>query len=249
MRVLQQLFRGVVIASLSMAAGLALATPAAPEAGKEYRVLTKAQPVEAGKKIEVTEFFGYFCPHCNALEPLIAEWAKKHSDQIVFKRVHVNFHSLVTQQKLFLTLDTMGKLESHHIKAFNAYHVDRNRLQTDADVMNFVAKSGLDKQKFSEIYNSAFSMQSKVARLNQTQEAYQVDSVPMIAIDGRYVTSPSQAVSGIGRVTEDVQNRAALQVLDFLLAKAQKEKGISPAASSAPAATPAAPAQTPAKKK
>ncbi|MEB0284879.1 hypothetical protein, partial [Sphingomonas sp. 10B4] len=49
-------------------------------------------------------------------------------------------------------------------------------------------------------------------------------SVPTIAIDGRYVTSPAQAVSTVTRVSEDQQNRAVIQVLDFLVAKAAKEK-------------------------
>jgi thiol:disulfide interchange protein DsbA len=52
----------------------------------------------------------------------------------------------VQQQKLYLTLEAMGKADEYQIKAFNALHVERNRLQSDADVMSFVAKSGLDKQ-------------------------------------------------------------------------------------------------------
>ncbi len=59
-------------------------------------------------------------------------------------------------------------------------------------------------------------------------EAYQIDAVPSIAVDGRFVTSPAQAVSAVGRASEDAQNAAVLQVLDFLVAKAKKEKGVTP---------------------
>jgi len=52
--------------------------------------------------------------------------------------------------------------------------------------------------------------------------------VPTIAIDGRYVTSPAQAASSGVRVAEDAPNAPVLQVMDFLVAKAQKEKGIAP---------------------
>ncbi|MBC3885901.1 thiol:disulfide interchange protein DsbA/DsbL [Undibacterium griseum] len=230
MRGLSQVIRGVLLVGLGLLASGAGASPAMPQNGAEYRVLGRPQPTESGKKVEVIEFFAYFCPHCNALEPLIAEWVKKQGDNIVFKRVHVNFHNLVTQQKLYFTLEAMNKTDEFHVKAFNAYHIDRNRLATDADVMNFVAKSGLDKQKFSDVYNS-FTIQSKLARANQMMEAYQIDGVPTIAIDGRYVTSPAQAIATLGRSTEDMQNRAVLQVMDFLVAKAQKEK----TAGSAPA--------------
>ncbi|MDE2427599.1 MAG: thiol:disulfide interchange protein DsbA/DsbL [Burkholderiales bacterium] len=234
MRIFSQVFRRtLLILGLGLVAISANASVDKPQNGVEFKVLARPQPVDSGKKIEVTEFFGYFCPHCNALEPLMEDWVKKQGDNIVFKRVHVNFHNLVTQQKLHLTLEAMGKVDEFQAKAFKAFHIDHNRLQSDGDVMEFVAKSGLDKQKFSEIYNS-FTIQSKVNRAGQLQEAYQIDSVPTIAIDGRYITSPAQSVSTMGRVTEDMQNHAVLKVMDFLIAKIQKERN-------ATAATPAAP--------
>ena len=233
MRLLSRIVGSVMLLGLGLMATGAGASPAAPQNGTEYRVLSRPQGTDSGKKIEVLEFFGYFCPHCNALEPIIEAWAKKQGDNIVFKRVHVDFHDLVTQQKLFFTLEAMGKVDEYQSKVFAAYHVDHNSLRTDDDVMRFVAKSGLDKQKFSEIYNSVFFTQSKLTRAKQLIEAYQIDGVPTIAVDGRYVTSPSQAVSSMGRTSEDIQNAAVTQVLDFLVAKAQKEKGITPATNDA----------------
>ncbi|WP_339939230.1 thiol:disulfide interchange protein DsbA/DsbL [Undibacterium luofuense] len=226
MQIRRQFFRKTLMlgAGLLLAAG-AIAAPNTPKAGVEYKVLGKPQPTEAGKKIEVIEFFGYFCPHCNALDPMLEAWLKKQGDKIVFKRVHVGFHGLTNQQKLYATLDIMGKLGTHHVKAFNAYHVERNRLQSEADVMKFVAASGLDQQKFKEVFNS-FGVTGKIGRYNQLLNDYQIDSVPTIAIDGRFVTSPVQAVSTIGRVTEDEQNRAVLVVMDQLVNMVAKEKGL-----------------------
>lgn len=234
---------------LGFVAATASASPTMPQNGVEYTVLDRPQPAEGGKKVEVIEFFGYFCPHCNALEPVIAAWVKKQGDNIVFKRIHVNFHDLVTQQKLYYTLEAMGKTEEFHAKAFAALHIERNRLQSDADIMEFVTKSGLDKQKFMDVYNS-FAVQSKVNRSAQMQDAYRIDSVPMFAVDGRYMTGPAMAAKGLGRVTEDAQNVAGIQVLDFLFNKVLKDKN-APAAA-APAAskvTPAAPAAKDAAKK
>ena len=70
MRFLRQLF---LTLGLSFIAATAGATVSAPQNGAEYKTLPRPQPVEAGKKIEVIEFFGYFCPHCNALDPLLAD--------------------------------------------------------------------------------------------------------------------------------------------------------------------------------
>ncbi|HEY5801466.1 MAG TPA: hypothetical protein VIT92_14680, partial [Burkholderiaceae bacterium] len=76
--------------------------------------------------------------------------------------------------------------------------------------------------------------------------------VPLVAIDGRYVTSPSVAGEALPpeqQTSEAALQRAALQVMDILVARSQQAKGgAAPApAASAPAAAAAAPAKAPAK--
>ena len=58
---------------------------------------------------------------------------------------------------------------------------------------------------------------------DRLQEAYKVDGVPLIAIDGRYITSPSIVGTSIGNQPEEVLFKATLQVMDSLVAKAAKE--------------------------
>ncbi|MES2073686.1 MAG: thiol:disulfide interchange protein DsbA/DsbL [Pseudomonadota bacterium] len=239
MRLIRQLFL-----ILGFVAAGASASVTAPQIGAEYQVLTRPQPVEAGKKVEVIEFFGYFCPHCNVLEPVLSEWVKKQGDNIVFKRVHVDFsESTLPQQRLFATLEAMGKLEELHGKVFHAMHVERKRLGSDAEILDFAVKQGLDKQKFLDTYNS-FSVRSKLGRSKQMQEAFNITGVPTFAVEGRYITSPSIVGAVMGRaVTEPEQNMASLQVLDWLVAKVQKEKA------GPVAAAPTTAAAAPAKKK
>jgi thiol:disulfide interchange protein DsbA len=67
MRFLQKLLLTLGFGLLAASAG---ASVTAPQQGVEYTVLPRPQPTESGKKVEVIEFFGYFCPHCNALDPL-----------------------------------------------------------------------------------------------------------------------------------------------------------------------------------
>jgi protein dithiol oxidoreductase (disulfide-forming) len=215
-----------VLAALTislMAAG-AQAAPDNPQNGVDYRTLEKPQQTDSGKKVEVTEFFWYSCPHCNALEPDLAAWVKKQGDNIVFKRVPVAFRdSMVPQQKLYYTLEAMGKLEELHAKVFNTIHVQRKRTDTDAEIAEFAARNGIDKQKFLEVYNS-FGVQSKVKRASQLAQAYQIDGVPLLAIDGRYLTSPSIVSAGIGNKPEPVLHAATLQVADWLVNKSKQGK-------------------------
>jgi thiol:disulfide interchange protein DsbA len=212
-------------ASLSLLAVTASATPANPQNGTDYRTLDKPQQTESGgKKVEVTEFFWYSCPHCNALEPSLEQWVKKQGDNIVFKRVPVAFReSFVPQQKLYYTLEALGKVDEMQRKVFNAIHKERRQLDTDAQIIDWAAAQGLDKQKFTETYNS-FGVQTKARRALQLQSNYQVDGVPLLAVDGRFLTSPSIVGASMGRQPEQVLHDATLQVLDSLVARAAKEK-------------------------
>ena len=220
MRFLQ---RGVLALGLSLFALMAGASPASPVNGTDYRTLDKPQQTDAGKKVEVTEFFWYACPHCNALDPSLADWVKKQGDTIVFKRVPVVFReSMVPQQKLYYALEAMGKTEDLHKKVFHAVHAERQSLDTDTAIADFVAKHGVDKKKFVDTYNS-FGVATKVRRAAQLQEAYKVDGVPLIAVDGHYMTSPSIVGTSIGNQPEDALHKATLQVMDALVAKAVKE--------------------------
>jgi len=206
-------------------AGAAMAAPAAPQEGVQYQVLPQKQETPAGKQVEVVEFFAYYCPHCNAFEPLLQEWVKKQGDNIVFKRVHVGAGPrIVPQQRLFYTLEALGLLGQYHEKAFAAIHQQRLRFQDDEEVIEWAAKSGIDRTRFVDAYRS-FGVQGKLRRAGAMMDAYKVDHWPFVAIDGRFVTSPSMANQGGSTArTETEQQQVALQVMDALVAKAQADK-------------------------
>ena len=104
MRTLKQLF---MLLTMSLFASLAMASADKPQNGVDYKTMAKPQLTDAGKKIEVIEFFGYFCPHCNVLDPSLTEWVKKQGDKIVFKRVHVLFDPrLLPIQQTYVTLSS-----------------------------------------------------------------------------------------------------------------------------------------------
>jgi thiol:disulfide interchange protein DsbA len=209
--------------SLGLAAMSAQASPAAPVNGAEFRTLDKAQATESGKKVEVTEFFWYNCPHCNAFEPSLEEWVKKQGDNISFRRVPVAFReSFQPQQRLYYALEAMGKVDELQMKIFRAIHAERKSLESEGAIADFVASQGIDRKKFLDVYNS-FGVQTKLRRAMQLQEAYHVDGVPLVAIDGRYMTSPSIVGTTLGSQPEAVLQASTIQVMDWLVTKAAKE--------------------------
>jgi thiol:disulfide interchange protein DsbA len=208
-----------------LAASTAFASPTDPKSGVEYVTLAQPQPVQAtGKKVEVIEFFMYHCPHCNALEPQLEQWVKKQGDNIVFKRVHLpSSGPNDPEAHLRLTLEALGKAEEFQPKVFKAWHVDRLRLNTDAAIIDWASKNGLDRNKFLEAWNS-FGVTTKLRRLPQITSDYKVDSVPTIIIDGKYQTSPALVYNSVKTQNEPALFGATLQVMDALVAKAAKSK-------------------------
>lgn len=201
-------------AATSMAFGAnSLAQQAAPQEGKEYLRLSKPAPVDApAGKIEVVEFFWYSCPHCNVFEPTFAAWKQKAPANVVVRRVPVAFNaSFVPQQKLYFALQSMDNFDAMHVKVFHAIHVERNKLAKDEDIFNWVAKQGVDVNKFKEVYNS-FNVSSQVRKATQLQQAYDVEGVPSMGVAGRYYTDGPRAGS--------MPN--VLRVVEYLVAQSAK---------------------------
>jgi thiol:disulfide interchange protein DsbA len=196
---------------------------AEPKDGVEYLTLPNPQPIDTGRKVEVIEFFAYYCPHCYAFEPRLAAWVKQQGDNIVFKRVHVSRDANVApQQRLFFTLEAMGLLEQYHDKVFAAMHVERQRLNSDEQVFDWIAKNGIDRARFIDTYRS-FGIQQRLRRADAMMDAYRVDRWPVIAVGGRWLTSPSHASEHAGEArTEAQQVEAVLPVMDYLVAKAKR---------------------------
>ncbi|VXB52754.1 thiol:disulfide interchange protein DsbA/DsbL [Massilia sp. 9I] len=214
--------RLLLSAVLLAASGIAAASPTSPKEGAEYQALPEAQPTDSGRKVEVIEFFAYYCPHCYAFEPQLAEWVKKQGDNIVFRRVHVPRGAQVApQQRLFFTLESLGLLEQYHGKAFAAMHVDRLPLAQDEQVFDWASRAGIDRAKFIDAYRS-FGVQAKVRRAQSMMESYRITHWPMIAIDGRFLTSPGM-VSESGTPGEAAL-AGTLQVMDQLVARAKADK-------------------------
>ena len=201
-----------VLASGALGAA-ALMNPAqaqggAPVEGKDYLRLSTPLPAAPGGKIEVVEFFWYGCPHCNAFEPMLDAWTKKLPADVSFRRVPVAFREepYVAHQRIFYALEEMKLTETMHRRVFAAIHVDHMRLDKPADIAAFMTKNGVDGAKFLEYYNG-FSVQTKARQAAQLAQAYKLDGVPAIGIQGRYFTSASMAGS----------HERALAVTDYLI--------------------------------
>lgn len=181
--------------------------------GKNYARIQNPQPVETGKKIEVLEFFSYGCPHCAALEPYLDKWLAKIPADVAFRRVPVMFQQRwVPLAKIYYTLDALGKADLSP-DVFKAIHEQNVPLWDQKAFLDWAASKGLDRKKVEEVYTS-FGIDGKVKRAMQLAQEYNIQAVPTVIVDGKFVTSSD-------RVGTHANLPAAI---DELVAKARAER-------------------------
>jgi len=184
------------------------------EDGFDFRTLPVAQPVEAKGKIEVIEFFWYGCPHCHDFEPEFSAWAKRQGADVVVRKIPVAFRDdLLPHSQLFYALEALGRSDLHP-KVMDAIHVGKKKMLSDVEIADWLATQGVDRQKFLSAFKS-FTVISKARGTSQIAQNYRIDGVPTVAIQGKYITSPSIAGGSKTR---------AIDVMDYLVNKARKEK-------------------------
>lgn len=208
-------------AALLVGLGTAAHAQGAFQEGKHYVRLPQPVPVSAPTgKIEVLEFFSYGCPHCSAFEPVLDAWAKKLPADVAFRRVPVNFlYNAELFQRTYFSLEALGQVDAMQRKLFAAVHVQRERWSSSDAVADFVAKHGVDRAKFLELYSS-FGVQTKMVQAKQLVERYKIDGVPALGVHGRFYTSP--ALAGGDNVPETEGQARALALVDQLVVRVRK---------------------------
>ena len=157
--------------------------------GKNYARIANPQPVETGRKIEVIEFFSYGCPHCAELEPHLDAWLAKAPQDVAFRRVPVMFQQRwVPLAKIYYTLDALGIESKLSPEVFKAIHGSNVALWDTPKFYDWAATKGVDRKKVEEVFTS-FAIDGRMKRAMQLAQQYNIQSVPTVIVDGKFVTS------------------------------------------------------------
>jgi len=105
-----------------------------------------------------------------------------------------------------------------HYELFRAIHEQRlleikGLLRDQKPLFDWVAKQGVDRQKFVDVYNS-FGVRSRTNRSIELPGHYQVSSTPTLVVDGKFLMTPAMAGS----------YERYFDVLDQVIAMARKER-------------------------
>lgn len=170
--------------------------------GKNYTRMIPTQPTVGGAdKIEVAEVFMYSCPHCYDLEAYINRWAEDKDPSIRFVRIPASFNQLaLLHAQLYYTeifLGKSGKLRdpiAFRNMVFEEYHRRSNRLTSQMAIQRLFARAGVNADDFNRIWNS-FEVNQALRVAADLARRYNVTSVPMVIVNGKYRTDMGMAGS------------------------------------------------------
>lgn len=161
-------------------------------AGKEYLVVTPSAPTSRDK-IEVVLFFAYTCSHCLQFEPHFAKWAKTAPADVAIRICPVAWQpKLDPFTQTYFSLEALVLVDKLSMPFFESVIYQEhpyNFENPSADISDFMAKAGVDRQKWEQTMRS-FSVMNKTRQARQLWNAYQIDSTPMIGVGGIYATGP-----------------------------------------------------------
>ena len=189
MRILQ-----IFISSIFLS-GLFITPGQAQSVDTSYTEIKPALPTQSGEKIEVVEIFWYGCSHCFSFEPHVKAWLKTMPEDVVFLQVPGVLNSRwAVHARGFFAAQKMDALEKFHTPLFNALHVKRRNVFTRDSLVDFAADIGLDKREFARHYDSNETEVKMKQAFFMARDA-KITGVPSLIVNGRYLTSASQAGS------------------------------------------------------
>jgi thiol:disulfide interchange protein DsbA len=182
--------------------------------GREFQRIEPQRPLAEGGRIEVIEFFYYGCPVCYETQPFLSRWLGTAPEYVAIRRVPaLSTEAWEPFAKLFYTLETLGQVGRLHWPVYDHFHFENVKLNDEKIMVDWVARNGIERQKFVETYGSS-GVAARVAQARELLKAYDVRGVPTFIVDGKFLTSARLAGG-----TEQV-----VQVVDHLVKLAREER-------------------------
>lgn len=153
--------------------------------GEHYKVLD----LEASKKPVVTEFFSFYCPHCNTFEPIIQQLKKQLPEGAKLQKNHVSFmggNMGPSMSKAYATMVAL-KVEDKMVPVmFNRIHNMRKAPRDDAELRQIFIDEGVDAKKFDAAFKG-FAVDSMVRRMDKQFENSGLTGVPAVIVNNKYL--------------------------------------------------------------
>ncbi|KJY82495.1 thiol:disulfide interchange protein [Vibrio galatheae] len=158
--------------------------------GEHYTVLN----LEAAKKPIVTEFFSFYCPHCNAFEPIVQQLKAQLPEDVKFQKNHVSFmggNMGESMSKAYATMVALKVEDKMTPVMFNRIHNMRKAPKDDAELRQIFIDEGVDAKKFDAAFKG-FAVDSMVRRFDKQFKDSGLKGVPAVVVNNKYLVEGSK---------------------------------------------------------
>lgn len=185
--------------------------------GVHYHVIAEV----GTSKPEVKEFFSYYCPACNALDPLVQRVVQSLPEGTAFKKYHVDFMggaSKEVQAGLTLAMavaKTQDKDEVLNSAIFRYIHVDRKNFANVEEIRDFAISHGIPADVYDK-YSKNMVVRSQLRLIqkeqNELTKSRVLNSVPTFIVNGRFKID-------ISKLDNANQQQDLTAIINYLLTK------------------------------
>ena len=173
--------------------------------GVNYKIVAPT----ATKNKEIREFFSFWCGHCYSLQPMFERIEEHFKGTASFERNPVSLLGgrMGAESQRGLAIAQLLKIEDLYVEdLFKQMHVDNKIPASHDDFVKLFESLGVPSQTFESEYNS-FPVVGKITTWDKLTDAYQLDAVPEVVINGKYLT-----------IMESVDTEAEfIDLIDYLL--------------------------------
>ena len=175
------------------------------------------QPFEPRNgKVEVVEVFGYVCPACARMAPVMSAWKKKLPADVRLTYVPAAFgREWIPYAHAFYAAESLGLVDKTHDAVYEAIHA-KNSLPGEGDkptaapIAAFYSQYGVTAEQFTNAMNS-FAINGKLNKAKQFAIRSQITGTPSLIVNGKYLVK--------GRNWDDM-----LRIADQLIAQERAAK-------------------------
>ena len=161
--------------------------------GEYYKVLElpkSSSPV-------VTEFFSFYCPHCNSFEPIIQQLKKNLPDNAKLQKNHVSFmggNMGKSMSKAYATSVVLGVEDKMTPVLFARVHDMQKPPRNDNELRQIFLDEGVSAEDFDGAFNS-FAVNSMVNRFNKAFQDSGLTGVPAVIVNNKYLVEAGKVKS------------------------------------------------------
>lgn len=152
--------------------------------GTHYQIIKQTATV----KPQVMEFFSFYCGHCFAFEPLMADLKNSLAENVSFKKIHVDFLGREMGPQLTRAYAAAEILQVEDKVAaiiFEQINKQRKAINGEKDILSIFEKAGISQVEAKSALLS-FPVDGLAAQMKRNTETFRISGVPTLIINGKY---------------------------------------------------------------